>query len=107
MKIGIFCPGANGDLMYSMSILKYRHELWNNAEFVWFTEERFFNLFEHNNVETRIWGDFDQLMTTDLLLDQTKKHFFESTSDIDIGFFVYPSWMPIEKRSALNHLSEC
>ncbi|ATZ80607.1 hypothetical protein BMW23_0560 [Bodo saltans virus] len=107
MKIGIFCPGANGDLMYSMSILKYRNEIWNNAEFIWFTEERFFDLFKYNNVETRIFENFMELMTNDFTMDQSKKHLFKSTSDIDIGFFVYPSWIPVEIRGKLNHLSEC
>jgi len=36
MKIGIYAPWANGDMIMSTPFLKYRNELWPGATIVWF-----------------------------------------------------------------------
>jgi len=36
VKVGIYCPWANGDMIMSTPVLIYRDHLWPNAKLVWF-----------------------------------------------------------------------
>lgn len=36
MKVGIYAPWANGDMIMSTPFLKYREELWPGANIIWF-----------------------------------------------------------------------
>lgn len=110
MKIGIFIPGANGDVLYSMSILKYKKEIFgDDTELIWFVEKKIFYLFKNNEANVRDWAlDYPSfIMTPELKLDQIKKNMFDDTQDLDDGYFVYPALIPLEKRGELKHLSEC
>lgn len=127
-KIGIFLPGASGDIGHAMSALKYKDILWAGKDIVWFcsllsesylgyptrvdmlkfndaiSEIRHwpegFRLPERCATETPLalakglpaWGDFSVLMTPDNRLNQSTKFNFESTKDLDEGYFPAP-WL--------------
>src|SRR3989338_10336089 len=111
-KIGIFIPGANGDILYSTSILRYANKLWgDDIELIWFCHFKSFDIFKNTNIKTRDWSlDFPScVMTSDWKLDQKKKSLYEITSDLDEGYFVmaYLLLTNRPKNLELNHLSEC
>lgn len=139
-KIGIFCPGANGDIGLSMSVLKYKDILWPDKDIIWFcsllpesnlgytsrTDMLKFNdaiseirhwpegyaLPERCQVDGPLavaaglpmWEDFSILKTENNRLHQEFKFNFESTKDLDEGYFPAPWMMP--KRPPGTHYAD-
>jgi hypothetical protein len=129
-KIGIFCPGASGDIGLSMGVLKYKDILWPGKDIVWFCSllpEKCLgyttrtDMFKFNDAISEIrhwpegyglpercrvdgplavaagfpmWEDFSVLKTENNRLHQEKKYDFESTKDLDEGYFSPPWLMP-------------
>ena len=97
MNIGIFAPGAAGDLLVSTGVLPHRHLLWpKDARIIWFVQGQFADLLKHNHMidEQREWSGFNNLAlrTADNRLDQARKRDYEKTSDLDEGYFSVP-WL--------------
>lgn len=128
-KIGIFLPGQNGDIMQAMSILKYKDVLWPGKEIVWFCG-KLREVLKHNDAISEIrhwpegwklgprcelenqtawskgepqWADFSVLVDSNNRLDQSKKHLFESTADLDEGYFPTPWMMSLEQRHGIDY----
>lgn len=110
-KVGIFLPGANGDIMTAMSVLKYKDEVWPDSDIIWYCNEEFWDLFKHGPVsEIRRWDNSfnDIMMTSDFKLDLEKKNELESTSDLTEGYFPAPWFMTMEYRTKIgSNLSDC
>jgi hypothetical protein len=131
-KIGIFLPGLNGDIMSAMSVLKYKDTLWPGKEVIWFCGERFREVLNHNDAITEVrhwpegwklpercvlenqriasgeskdlpWADFSVLMTPDNYLDPNRKYTFESTKDLDEGYFPTPWMMTLQQRHGIDY----
>jgi hypothetical protein len=130
-KIGIFLPGLNGDIMSAMSVLKYKDTLWPGKEVVWFCGERFREVLNHNDAIAEVrhwpegwklpercvlenqriasgeskdlpWADFSILLDSENRLN-ARKHEFESTKDLDEGFFPTPWMMSLEQRHGIDY----
>ncbi len=129
-KIGIFLPGASGDIAHAMSVLKYKDIMWPGKDIIWFcnllpqshlgypprTDMLKFNdaisevrhwpegfRLSERCIEENLtvaakgelpWADFSVLMTADNRLNQETKYNFESTKDLDEGYFPAPWLMP-------------
>ena len=119
-KIGIFLPGRNGDIMQAMSVLKYKDALWPGKDVIWFCGNTpFRDVLRHNDAIAEIrhwpegwrleercvlenataisrgeplWADFSVLQNSEDHLDQARKIAFDSTKDLDDGYFPTP-WM--------------
>lgn len=111
MKIGIFIPGANGDILYSTAVIKYKDDIWGaGCTLVWFCCKESICLLENTtDVIVRLWDhNYDvDLAGEHSMMDLSKKNMYETTSDLDIGYFVSPCWLDVTVRGGLNHLSEC
>lgn len=143
-KIGIFCPGANGDIAASMAVLKYKNILWPDKEVVWFCSllpESYLgytapaNMLKFNDAISEVrhwpegwglpercpvdgpkavadglpmWEDFSVLKNSNNRLDQTLKYNFESTKDLDEGYFPAPWLTPLSEtiRPAGTHYAD-
>ena len=112
-KIGIFLPGQHGDIMQAMSVLKYKDILWPGKDIVWFCGEWFRDVLKHNDAISEVrwwpcgwgmgnekcifenidaaakgkplWGDFSVLKASNNHLEQSRKHEFDQTKDLDRG----------------------
>lgn len=127
-KVGIFCAGQNGDVCTITSVLKYRDILWPGKDIVWFCNLPFAEILKYNDLEIRHWPngwmlpdrckvdgplavsrgepnweDWSVLKTKDNLLDQKLKYNFESTKDLDIGYFPAPHQMSLEQRHGIDY----
>jgi hypothetical protein len=130
-KIGIFLPGRNGDMMQATSVLKYKDILWPEKEIVWFCGNTpFRDILSHNDAINEIrhwpegwkepelcktqgpiaiakgepgWADFSVLKNSDNRLDQERKHDFESTQDLDEGYFPAPWMMHASLRPGVDY----
>lgn len=115
-KIGIFCAGQNGDLMTAMSVLKYRNELWAGKEIIWYANFPNADALKHSPVsEVRAWlwaGNGLPIGTPDfypLLCDENNRlnkalaSQYESTKDLEDGYFPAPHQMTPEKRHGLDY----
>jgi hypothetical protein len=131
-KIGIFLPGLNGDIMSAMSVLKYKDVLWPDKDVIWFCGERFREVLNHNDAIAEVrhwpegwklpercvlenqriadglskdlpWADFSVLMNSDNRLHQDRKHQFESTKDLDEGYFPTPWMMTLAQRHGIDY----
>lgn len=119
-KIGIFLPGGNGDIMSAMSVLKYKDVLWPDKDIIWFcgldshkekTSDQFGSMYrdvlKYNDAisEIRVWEDFITygLKDANNRLDQSHKHKFESTKDLERGYFPAPWMMSVEQRHGVDY----
>ena len=130
-KIGIFLPGRNGDIMQAMSVLKYKDTLWPGMDIIWFCGNTpFRDVLLHNDAIAEIrhwpegwkdpdlcklqsplavakgeppWADFSPLKRSDNRLDQERKHDFDSTKDLDDGYFPTPWMVSAEQRGNLDY----
>jgi hypothetical protein len=113
-KIGIFLPGGNGDIMSAMSVLKYKDALWPDKDIVWFcgldghqSGSMYRDVLKYNDAisEIRIWEDFITygLKDANNRLDQSHKHLFESTKDLEQGYFPAPWMMTVEQRHGIDY----
>jgi len=132
-KIGIFLPGQNGDIMSAMSVLKYKDILWPNKDVVWFCgDTRFKEVLKYNDAISEIrhwpegwglpercvqeneriatsstgeprWADFSVLKDSDNHLNQSRKYMFESTKDLEQGYFPAPWMMSLEQRHGIDY----
>lgn len=128
-KIGIFLPGQNGDIMSAMSVLKYKDVLWPGKDIVWFSA-RYLDLFKYNDAIAEIrhwpegwglperciqenprciakgeplWADFSVLKDEENHLHQSRKHMFESTKDLELGYFPTPWMMSLAQRHGIDY----
>lgn len=131
-KIGIFLPGLHGDMMQAMSVLKYKDALWPNKDVVWFCGNMATRLdvLKYNDAISEIrhwpegyklpercyvenltaaskgeppWADFSVLMDSNNHLDQEKKHMFESTKDLELGYFPGTWMMHASRRPGVDY----
>ena len=130
-KIGIFLPGKNGDMMQAMSVLKYKDILWPGKDIVWFCGNTpTLDVLKYNDAISEVrhwphgwglpercilenpgaiargepfWADFSWIKTAENHLDQSRKHEFESTADLDEGYFPAPWMMSLEQRSGIDY----
>jgi len=129
-KIGIFLPGANGDIMQATSVLKYKDVLWPDKDIVWFCSAPNNEILKYNDaiLEIRhwphgwglpercllenpsaiadgkpLWADFSTLKDSNNHLDQGHKHLFESTKDLERGYFPAPWMMSVEQRHGIDY----
>jgi hypothetical protein len=130
-KIGIFLPGQNGDIMSAMSVLKYKDVLWPGKEVIWFCGERCKDVLAHNDAIAEVrhwpegwklpercvlenqriasgeskdlpWADFSVLLDSENHLN-SRKYEFESTKDLDEGFFPTPWMMSLQQRHGIDY----
>ena len=132
-KIGIFLPGRAGDIMIAMSALKYKDILWPDKDVIWFCGNTpFRDVLKHNDAIAEIrhwpegwklaercvsenpgmaacgqplWADFSVLVDSNNHLDQSRKHDFESTKDLDEGYFPTPWMVPGSSRANLDYVN--
>ena len=131
-KIGVFLPGQHGDIMTATSILKYKDILWPNKEIIWFcrSSEKMVDVLKYSDRISEVrhwpqgwelperckvdgpaavargelpWADFSILKTPNNRLDQTLKHNFELTSDLEEGYFPAPWMMLSEQRHGIDY----
>ena len=130
-KIGIFLPGRNGDIMQAMSVLKYKDVLWPDKDVIWFCGNTpFRDVLNHNDAISEIrhwpegwklaercvlenltaaskgeplWADFSVLLDSNNRLDQGRKHMFDSTKDLDEGFFASTWMMHADRRPGVDY----
>jgi len=129
-KIGIFLPGKNGDIMQATSVLKHKDILWPDKDVVWFCGERFKDILSHNDALSEIrhwpegwklpercveenktaaskgeaqWADLSILATPENRLNQSLKHMFEYTADLDEGYFPTPWMLSLEQRHGIDY----
>ena len=129
-KIGIFLPGRNGDIMQAMSVLKYKDVLWPDKDVVWFCGNTpFREVLNHNDAISEIrhwpegyrlperceeenrklkpgepaWADFSRLKDASYHLNQSLKHEFESTKDLEQGYFPGTWMMPPAERPGVDY----
>jgi len=130
-KIGIFLPGLNGDIMQAMSVLKYKEVLWPDKDIVWFcSQPRFLDVLKYNDAIAEIrhwpegwklpercelenltvaakgdplWADFSILVDPNNRLDPKHKYLFESTKDLEQGYFPAPWMMSLEQRHGIDY----
>jgi hypothetical protein len=121
-KIGIFLPGQHGDMIQATSVLKYKDVLWPGKDIVWFCGSAHRDVLKHNDAISEVrwwpcgwglgndkcvfenidaaakgkplWGDFIVLRNPSNHLEQSRKHEFEQTKDLDEGYFPAP-WMMV------------
>jgi len=128
-KIGIFLPGQNGDIAAAMSVLKYRDILWPNHDIVWFCGTRNRDMLVHNSAIDEIrhwpegwglpercqlenltavekgeplWADFTVLKDSNNRLND-RKFDFESTKDLEQGYFPAPWMSSTSQRGGLDY----
>lgn len=96
MKIGVFAPGAAGDLLVSTALLPYKDKLWPGADIIWFAQTQYVDLLSGNPhlAEIREWTGFDNrvLRTEHNCLNQERKGQYAPVSDLDDGYFTTP-WL--------------
>jgi len=130
-KIGIFLPGRNGDIMQAMSVLKYKDVLWPGKDIIWFCGNTVFrDVLNHNDAISEVrfwpegyglsercilenpgmvargeplWADFSVLKGSDNRLVQDRKLDFDSTKDLDDGYFPAPWMMHASLRPGLDY----
>lgn len=110
-KIGIFCQGQVGDLATCMSVLKYRKELWDDKEIIWYANWPNADLLRYAPIdEVRPWPwagnglpegtpDFYPLLCDEnnrLKKDLAKQ--YELTKDLEDGYFPAPHQLSVDKR---------
>lgn len=78
-KIGILLPGAHGDIMSAMSVLKYKDDLWPNKDVVWFCSPPQSEVLKFAPVEIRIWEDFSQL----IMNKYDRNHYLQIRNNFD------------------------
>lgn len=129
MKIGIFLPGQNGDILSATSVLKYKDVLWPGREVVWFCGDRFREVLKHNDAISEIrhwpegwklpercveenqklkageqpWADFSVLVEPNNRLNQERKLLFESTADLEEGYFPAPWMLSLAQRHGIDY----
>jgi hypothetical protein len=116
-----------------MSVLKYKDILWPDKDIVWFCGSddfpEFRDVLKHNDAISEIrdwplgwglperceaenlilepgkarWIDFSVLKDPDNRLHQVKKHLFESTKDLEDGYFPTPWMMSAEQRHGIDY----
>jgi hypothetical protein len=127
-KIGIFLPGQHGDIMSAMSVLKYKDVLWPDKDIVWFCAMPKAEVLKYGPIEVRhwpegwglpercavdgplavskgepMWYDFSVLKTENNRLHQQLKHNFESTKDLDEGYFPAPWMLSVQARHGIDY----
>jgi hypothetical protein len=129
-KIGIFLPGRYGDMMQAMSVLKYKDVLWPDKDIVWFCGNTpFREVLNYNDAISEIrhwpegwklpercvdenrklkpgeplWADMNQLRDANSHLDQSRKHEFEFTKDLEQGYFPAPWMVPSGERPGVDY----
>lgn len=130
-KVGIFLPGLHGDMMQAMSVLKYKDIIWPGRDIVWFCgNTKYRDVLKYNDAISEIrywpegyklperciqenltaaskgeplWADFSVLMGPNNHLDQNRKHDFESTKDLEFGYFPAPWHMHASLRPGVDY----
>lgn len=110
-KIGIFAPVANCDLITVTSVLHYREILWPEKDVVWFANPPHADALKYSAVEVRPFppewvndvGAALGLKNRQNRLCQVRKHDFESTRDLDDGFFPVPWMFTAEQRHGVSY----
>lgn len=129
-KIGIFLPGQHGDIMSAMSVLKYKDRLWPGKEIIWFCATPRSEVLKFNDAITEVrhwpegyglpercvvdgpqavakgepmWEDFSVLKTANNRLNQALKYNFESTKDLEEGYFPAPWMMSVAERDGIEY----
>lgn len=104
-KIGIFLPGANGDIMSAMSVLKYKNIAFKDREIVWFCSPPQSEVLNYAPVEIRPWEDFSSILPfrrndkKDNRNYQEIKKDFQSLKDIEEEYFPAPwLYLPDDKE---------
>lgn len=110
-KIGIFAPSQVGDVMTTMSVLKYRDQIWPDKDLVWFCAEQHYDALKFSPVsEIRPYSaaDYRALKTNSGVghgmnrLDLQRAKDVPSAADLEAGFFPCP-WMleQVEQRQGI------
>lgn len=130
-KVGIFLPGLHGDMMQAMSVLKYKDTLWPGKDIVWFCgQTQRLDVLKYNDAISEIrhwpegyklperceienisaaskgelpWADFSILMGPNNQLAQEHKDRFESTKDLEFGYFPAPWQMHASRRPGVDY----
>src|SRR5271156_6325814 len=100
--------------MSAMSVLKYKDVLWPDKDIVWFCGldshqggSMYRDVLKHNDAvsEIRIWEDFITygLCDGNNRLDSAHKHKFESTKDLEGGYFPAPWMISGEQRANIDY----
>lgn len=91
-EIGIFLPGANGDIMTAMSVLKYKETLWPDKNIIWFCSEPESETLKYAPIEIKPWENFTELIHKKIngKLNHDLKHQFDSIKNLEEGYFPAP-----------------
>lgn len=99
-KIGIFVNCQHGDIALSTCVLKHKDIVWHDKDIIWFCDlfsprsPTFLDMLKYNDAISEI-RDFPPVFFRELIDNNhqfryDKKLEFESTRDIDIGYFPAP-----------------
>lgn len=115
-KVGIFIPGQVGDCATSMSVLKYRKEIFGNKKIIWFINYPNADLLRYAPIsEVRPWlwagnglkegtPDFYPLLCNENnRLNKELAKEYELTADLDDGYFPAPYMLTSKQRHGLNY----
>lgn len=113
-KIGIFCPEQHGDMGLSTSVLKYKDILWPEKDIVWFCnlaehKATYLDMLKFNDAisEIRDWPKYSTMEHFRSCIDPNgqlvlnTRADFESTKDLDNGYFPAP-WCVLPNNSLNN-----
>lgn len=111
-KIGLFCPGKNGDILTVMSVLPHIEKLWPCKDIIWYCNLPMAENLKYSNVsEVRPYpwegievDPYTQLMDPETnRLRQDRKLEFEITADLEDGYFPAAWMMSVEKRHSIPY----
>lgn len=97
-NVGIFAPGAHGDIATVSSLLTHRNRLWPDCRVVWFVDYKYRDMLAHNPLvdEVRLWDE-----TRHVKLRDERNRFlpvaaqnWDDTKDISVGVFPLPRFWP-------------
>jgi hypothetical protein len=112
-KIGIFAPCQVGDIITATAVLKHKDEIWPGKDIVWFCNEPFTDALKFSPVsEIRSYGpnDFNACLKKNMgvgngmnRMDLEKARSFDTTSDLEDGYFPLTWMVSGEQRKGLDY----
>lgn len=115
-KIGIFCPGQNGDIITAMSVLEYRDKIFPGKEIIWYCNTPNCDALMYapiSEVRPYPWAgnglpegtpDFYPLLCdSNNRLNMELAKDYELTADLEDGYFPTPWMVKPEARHGINY----
>lgn len=98
-EVGILCGEQHGDIGLCTSVLKYKDILWPGKKVIWYCnfapdKSTYLDMLKFNDAISeireypKVW--FRDIMDQNYQIRHDKKHEFESTKTLDVGYFPAP-----------------